>query len=68
MAPFISAFETSSSCLGTGLSKQSPELLDFGRDNRLENYGITFANHNELVAFLQPKIIADPFRNNDLPL
>jgi hypothetical protein len=64
----IGLLDTSSSCLGAGLSKQAPELLDFGRNNRLENYRISFANDNELIAFLQPKIVTDLLGNNDLPL
>jgi len=50
------------------LSKQAPELLDVGRDNRLENYCISLANDNEPIAFLQPKIVTDLLGNNDLPL
>jgi hypothetical protein len=48
------------------LTQKPLEFLKLGWRDDLEDYGIALANDHELVAFAEPKIIADLFGNDDL--
>jgi len=53
---------------GTSLAEKLVEFLDLRRGDDLQNDGIAFADHDELVALAQSEVAANRFGYNDLPL